>query len=76
MILRYIPGCNVESLTKFEAGQILTRCIAQGPAYEPLTARQAYVLRQNGYSVDGLSKYDAMKLIRRLKEDDERVTGV
>ncbi len=76
LILRYIPGCNVDALTKFEAGQILTRCMAQGPAYEPLTARQAYVLRQNGYSVDGLSKYDAMKLIRRLKEDDERVTGV
>lgn len=71
LILKHIPSCNVENLTKFKAGQILTRCMAQGPAYEPLTRKQAYVLRQAGYDVTGLSKYDAMKLIRRLKENDE-----
>ena len=71
LILKHIPSCNVETLTKFEAGQILTRCLAQGAAYEPLTKKQAYVLRQAGYDISGLSKYDAMKLIRRLKENDE-----
>ena len=69
LIRRYIPSYDPESLTKFEAGQVLTRCFADGSAYEPPTAKQIYVLRQNGYEVDGLSKYDAMKIIRRLKAE-------
>lgn len=67
LIRKYLPGCEVESLTKFDAAQILTRCMANGPAYEPPTEKQVYVLRRNGYEVEGLSKYDAMKIIRRLK---------
>ena len=67
LIRKYLPDFEVESLTKFDAAQILTRCMATGPAYEPPTKKQKYVLRRNGYEVEGLSKYDAMKLIGRLK---------
>ena len=67
LVSKYVPGYDAQSLTKFEAGQILTRCMANSGSYEPLTPKQAYFLRRNGYDVDGLSKYDAMKLIGRLK---------
>ena len=67
LVLKYVPRYDVENLTKFEAAQILTRCTAKGPAYEPPTEKQKYVLRRAGYDVEGLSKYDAMKLIGRLK---------
>ena len=69
LIRKYIPSYDPERLTKFEAGQILTRCFADGSAYEPPTTRQIYVLRRNGYAVGGLSKYDAIKLIGRLKAE-------
>ena len=69
LICKYIPDYDVNSLTKFEAAQILTRCIATGPAYEPPTEKQKYFLRRNGYDVEGLSKYDATKLIGRLKAE-------
>ena len=69
LIRRYIPSYDPESLTKFEAGQVLTRCFAEGAGYERPTAKQIYVLRQNGYEVEGLSRYDAIKIIRRLKAE-------
>ena len=67
LISKYIPDYDVVGLTKFEAAQILTRCMATGPAYEPPTEKQKYFLRRNGYEVEGLSKYEAMKIIGRLK---------
>ena len=67
LIRKYLPCYDVEKLTKFEAAQILTRCMANGPAYEPPTEKQKYVLRRAGYEVEGLSKYDAIQIIRRLK---------
>lgn len=69
LICKYIPDCEINGLTKFEAAQILTRCMATGSAYEPPTEKQKYFLRRNGYGVEGLSKYDAMKLIGRLKAE-------
>ncbi len=62
VILRKYPDYDTNSLTKFEAGQILTRINA-----EPPTSKQIYTLQKYGYSVEGLSKYDAMKIIGRLK---------
>ena len=47
----------------------MTRCFAEGAGYERPTAKQIYVLRQNGYEVEGLSRYDAIKIIRRLKAE-------
>ena len=67
LIRRYLPDYDPENLTKFEAGQILTRCMANGASYQPPTAKQIYFLQQHGYDVEGLSKYDAMKLIGELK---------
>ena len=49
-----------------DAGAFLI-CMATGPAYEPPTEKQKYFLRRNGYEVEGLSKYEAMKIIGRLK---------
>ena len=62
LIRRNYPEFNVSTLTKFEAGQILTRHFA-----EPPTEKQKYVLRRAGYDIEGLSKYDAIQIIRRLK---------
>ena len=62
LIRRNYPEFDVSTLTKFEAGQILTRHFA-----EPPTEKQKYVLRRAGYDVESLSKYDAMQIIRRLK---------
>ena len=70
LITRKYPDYNVNGLTKFEAAQILTRSFAGSASYEPPTAKQIYVLRKYGYEVDGLSKYDAMKIIGRLKGID------
>lgn len=62
LIRRNYPEFDVSTLTKFEAGQILTRHFA-----EPPTEKQKYVLRRAGYDIEGLSKYDAIQIIRRLK---------
>ncbi len=67
LVHKYLPDYDMSKLTKFEAAQILTRCMANGPAYDPPTPKQKYFLKQNGYDVEGLSKYDAMKIIGRLK---------
>ena len=68
LIRKKLPDFDVSNLTKFEAAQILTRCFVNSSSYEPPTSKQIYVLRKNGYSVEGLSKYDAMKIIRRIYE--------
>lgn len=65
LILHNYPKFDVSSLTKFEAGQILTRHFA-----EPATEKQKYVLRRAGYNVENLSKYDAIQIIRKLKEHE------
>lgn len=62
LIRRNYPEFDVSSLTKFEAGQILTHHFAQPP-----TEKQKYVLHRAGYDIEGLSKYDAIQIIRRLK---------
>lgn len=62
LIRRNYPEFDVSTLTKFEAGQILTRHFA-----EPPTEKQKHVLRRAGYDIEGLSKYDAIQIIRRLK---------
>lgn len=67
LICKYLPDYEIGGLTKFEATQILTQCMSTGSVYEPPTEKQKYFLRRNGYNVEGLSKYDAMQIIRRLK---------
>lgn len=62
LIRRHYPEFDVSRLTKFEAGQILTRHFSAPP-----TEKQKYFLRRNGYNVEGLNKYDAIQIIRRLK---------
>ena len=62
IIQRSYPSLDVSNITKFEAGQVLTRHFNQ-----PATAKQIFLLRQHGYDVNGLSKFDAMKIIGRLK---------
>ena len=62
LIQRHFPTLDVTSLTKLEAGQVLTRYFN-----EPATPKQIYLLRRHGYDVEGLSKHDAMKIIGRLK---------
>ena len=67
LIARKYPDYDASNLTKFEAAQILTRSFAGSASYEPPTSKQIYTLQRHGYSADGLSKYDAMKLIGKLK---------
>ena len=67
VIKKNLPDYDTEGLSKFEAGLILTRCFAKGASYQPPTEKQIYTLRRAGYDVNGLSKYDASKIIRSLK---------
>ena len=62
LIQRHFPTLDVAKLTKLEAGQVLTRYFN-----EPATPKQIYLLKRHGYDVEGLSKYDAMKMIKELK---------
>ena len=62
LIRRHYPDFDVINLTKFDAAQILTRHFN-----EPATPKQIYFLQRNGYDVEGLSKYDAIRIIGRLK---------
>ena len=62
LIQRHFPTLDVANLTKLEAGQVLTRYFN-----EPATSKQIYLLQRHGHDVEGLSKYEAMKLIGRLK---------
>ena len=63
LIRRRLPDYNADSLTKFEASQILSRFFAP----EPPTPKQIYILRRYGYNTDELTKIEASKLIGRLK---------
>lgn len=65
MVERYFPDYDTRGMTKFEAGQILTRRF--GESYGPPTEKQKYFLTRRGYDVSGLTKYEAHKLIGRLK---------
>lgn len=67
LIHKYLPEYECESLTKFEAGQILTRCMLKSGAYEPPTPKQKYFLEGYGYDTSRMTKYEAIKLIGRLK---------
>lgn len=62
LIQRHFPTLDVTNITKLEAGQVLTRYFN-----EPATPKQIYLLRRHGYNVEGLSKHDAMKVIKELK---------
>ena len=62
VIARKYPDYDTSGLTKFEAGQILTRISA-----EPATEKQKYFLMRRGINPEGLSKQEAMKLIGELK---------
>lgn len=64
LIRKHIPNFDSSRLTKFEAGQILTRCFAP----KVPTNKQIYFLRKHGYDVEGLSRYDASKIIANIKE--------
>ena len=63
LIERSYPEFRGKELTKFEAGQIITRHFASPP-----TKKQKYILSCAGYDVEGMTKYDAIQIIRRLKE--------
>ncbi|MBR0221036.1 MAG: DEAD/DEAH box helicase [Synergistaceae bacterium] len=59
-----IPALNVETLTKFEASQILARkCSIQ----EPATQKQKYFLRMHGFDTANLTKREASKMIAEIK---------
>ena len=63
IIRKRVPDFDAEKLTKFEAHQILTRFFAP----EPPTPKQIAYLRRYGYDTTGLTKFEAMKIIGRLK---------
>ena len=63
LIKKKVKGFDVSSLTKFEAGQILTRVLAP----EPPTKKQIYFLQAHGYDVSKLTRNEASKIIGRLK---------
>ena len=63
LISKKVKGFNVSDLTKFEAGQILTRLFAP----EPPTKKQIYFLQVRGYDVEGMTRNEASKIIGRLK---------
>ena len=58
-----LKGFDVSGLTKFEAGEILTRLFAP----EPPTSKQIYFLQSRGYDVSGMTRNEASKIIGRLK---------
>ena len=64
IIHKRLPDFDVDSINKFEASQILTRFFAP----EPPTSKQLYILRKYGYDTTGLTKFEASKLIGRLKK--------
>ena len=68
IIRRKVPDYDVEGLSKFEAGLILTRCFSDSARNKPPTEKQIYTLRRAGYDISGMSRYDAIQIIRRLKE--------
>lgn len=63
LLCKYLPDYDTSGLTKFDAAQILTRCI-EG---EPATEKQKYFLRRNGVNPEGLNKRQASELIAQMK---------
>ena len=63
IIRKKLPDFDSSSLTKFEAGQVLTRLFAP----EPPTPKQVYFLQSRGYDVSKLTRNEASKLIGKLK---------
>ena len=63
LIAKKVKNFNVSDLTKFEAGQILTRLFVP----EPPTKKQIYFLQSRGYDVEGMTRNEASKIIGRLK---------
>ena len=62
-IAKKLKGFDVSNLTRFEAGEILTRLFAP----EPPTAKQIYFLQAHGYDVSSMTRNEASKIIGRLK---------
>lgn len=67
VIQRRLPEFDTSKLTKFEAAQIITRCMG---ASEPATSKQIYFIRRYMPSVDvnNLTKSEASKLIGQIKK--------
>ena len=63
IIAKKVPSLDVNNLTKFEAGQVLTRLFAP----QPPTDKQIYFLRRRGYDIEGMTRREASKLIGQLK---------
>ena len=63
IIRKKLPDFDSSSLTKFEAGQVLTRLFAP----ETPTKKQIYFLQTRGYDVSKLTRNEASKLIGKLK---------
>ena len=63
IITKKVKGFDVSNLTKFEAGQVLTRIFAP----QPPTKKQIYFLEAHGYDVEGMTRNEASKIIGGLK---------
>ncbi len=63
IIAKKVKGFDVSNLTKFEAGQVLTRLFAP----QPPTEKQIYFLRRRGYDVSNITRQEASKIIGDLK---------
>ena len=63
LIKKKVKGFDASNLTKFEAGQILTRVLAP----EPPTKKQIYFLQSQSYDVSGMTRNEASKIIGGLK---------
>ena len=63
IIAKKVKGFDVSNLTKFEAGQVLTRLFAP----QPPTEKQIYFLQARGYDVSGMTRQEASRIIGRLK---------
>ncbi len=63
LIQKKLKDFNVNNLTKFEAGQIITRLFAP----QPPTDKQIYFLQRRGYDITGMTRQEASKIIGRLK---------
>ena len=63
IIAKKVKGLDVSNLTKFEAGQVLTRLFAP----QPPTVKQIYFLQSRGYDVTGMTRQEASRIIGGLK---------
>jgi len=63
LIAKKIKGFDVNGLTKFQAGQVLTRLFAP----QPPTQKQIYFLQSRGYDTSKLTRQEASKIIGGLK---------